>query len=93
MPVWTLAIKDLRLLARDTRAAVILLAMPLVFIFVLGLGIRRILRTKPDDRLRVSVVILDEGLPTRIPRTRSPAGRGHRLCWTTSATPRESASK
>src|SRR5215207_8213799 len=62
MPVWTLAIKDLRLLARDTRAAVILLAMPLVFILVLGLALGESFGQKPDDRLRVSVVVLDEGL-------------------------------
>jgi hypothetical protein len=62
MPVWTLAIKDLRLLARDTRAVVILLAMPLVFILVLGLALGESFGQKPDDRLRVSVVVLDEGL-------------------------------
>jgi hypothetical protein len=35
MSIWTLAKKDLRLLLRDTRAAIILLTMPLVIIVVL----------------------------------------------------------
>src|SRR5438552_15617942 len=64
MPIWTLALKDLRLLLRDTRAVVILLAMPLVFILVLGLALGEGFGQKPDDRLRVSVVNLDSGLPT-----------------------------
>jgi ABC-type Na+ efflux pump permease subunit len=64
MPIWTLALKDLRLLARDTRAVVILLAMPLVFILVLGLALGESFGQKPDDRLRVSVVVLDTGLPS-----------------------------
>src|SRR3982751_1675118 len=69
MPVLTLAIKDLRLLARDTRAAVILLAMPLVFILVLGLALGDTFGQKPDDRLRVSVVVLDEGLASYPPKS------------------------
>jgi len=69
MPVWTLAIKDLRLLARDTRAAVIMLAMPLVFILVLGLALGESFGQHPDDRLRVSVVVLDAGLPAYPPKT------------------------
>jgi ABC-type Na+ efflux pump permease subunit len=63
MPTWTLALKDLRLLLRDTRAAVILLAMPLVFILVLGLALGEGFGQKPDDRLRVSVVDEDRGPP------------------------------
>src|SRR3954452_2833986 len=69
MPIWTLALKDLRLLLRDTRAAVILLAMPLVFILVLGLALGETFGQKPDDRLRVSVVVLDTGLPNYPPKS------------------------
>src|SRR5438874_11892677 len=69
MPIWTLAIKDLRLLIRDTRAAVIMLAMPLVFILVLGMALGESFGQKPDDRLRVSVVVLDEGLPAYPPKS------------------------
>jgi ABC-2 type transport system permease protein len=69
MPVWTLAIKDLRLLVRDTRAAVIMLAMPLVFILVLGLALGETFGQKPDNRLRVYVVVLDEGLPDYPPKS------------------------
>ncbi len=69
MPIWTLAIKDLRLLARDTRAAVIMLAMPLVFILVLGLSLGETFGQKPDNRLRVYVVVLDEGLPDYPPNS------------------------
>src|SRR5436190_1648513 len=63
MPVWTLAFKDLRLLARDRRSVVILLAMPVVVILVLGMALGETFGQKPDDRLRVSVVVEDRGLP------------------------------
>jgi ABC-2 type transport system permease protein len=61
MLIWTLARKDLRLLLRDPRAVVVLLAMPLIFILVLGLSLGETFGQKPDDRLRISVVDLDEG--------------------------------
>ncbi|MCE9563488.1 MAG: ABC transporter permease [Planctomycetes bacterium] len=63
MPVLTLAAKDLRLLLRDARSAVILLVTPLVLILVLGLALGESFGEKPDDRLRISVVNLDRGLP------------------------------
>src|SRR5262249_4381226 len=58
MPIWTLAKKDLRILLRDTRAAIILLTMPLVFIIVLGLALG-----DPDERLHIWIVNEDAGLP------------------------------
>lgn len=61
MAIWTLAKKDLRLLLRDRRALVILLAMPILFILVLGLSLGEGFFEKPDDRLRVTIVDLDEG--------------------------------
>jgi ABC-type transport system involved in multi-copper enzyme maturation permease subunit len=62
-PIWTLARKELRLLLRDPRAAVLLLGMPLLFILLLGLLVGEGFGQKSDDRLRVSLVDLDEGLP------------------------------
>src|SRR5262249_38733231 len=50
-----------RLLLRDPRAAIILLAMPLLFILVLGISLGEGFGQKPDDRLRVSLVDLDDG--------------------------------
>jgi ABC-type Na+ efflux pump permease subunit len=61
MLVWTLARKDLRLLLRDPRAVVVLLAMPLIFILVLGVSLGDTFGQKPDDRLRISIVDLDQG--------------------------------
>ncbi|HZU35960.1 MAG TPA: ABC transporter permease [Gemmataceae bacterium] len=61
MPIWTIAKKDLRLLVRDRRAVIILLVMPLVFIAVLGLSLGEGFAQKPDNRLRISFVNLDEG--------------------------------
>ena len=58
MSIWTLAKKDLRLLLRDTRAAIILLTMPLVFIVVLGMALG-----DPDERLHIFIVDEDTGLP------------------------------
>lgn len=60
-PVWILALKDLRVLLRDRRSAVILLAMPLIFVLVLGLALGEGFGEKPDDRLRVSLVKQDVG--------------------------------
>lgn len=63
MPTLAIAGKDLRLLLRDPRSAVVLLAMPLVLILVLGLALGEGFGAKPDDRIRISVVNLDAGLP------------------------------
>jgi ABC-type Na+ efflux pump permease subunit len=59
MLIWILARKDLRLLLRDPRAIVVLLAMPLIFILVLGMSLGEGFGQKPDDRLRISIVDLD----------------------------------
>jgi ABC-type multidrug transport system permease subunit len=72
MPTLTLALKDLRLLLRDPRSAVILLLMPVVLILVLGLALGEGFGEKPDDRLRVPVVNLDRGLPPKPGRTFPP---------------------
>lgn len=68
MVIWTLAKKELRLLVRDARAVVILLAMPIIFILVLGVSLGEGFGQKPADRLRVSVLVLDEGLPRHFDR-------------------------
>jgi ABC-type Na+ efflux pump permease subunit len=61
MAVWSLAKKELRLLYRDWRAALLLLAMPLLFILVLGLLLGESFGQTPDDHIRVMVVDLDRG--------------------------------
>jgi len=63
MAIWTLAKKDFRLVFRDTRALVILLAMPLIFVLVLGVSVGEGFGRKAADRLRVTVLNLDRGLP------------------------------
>jgi ABC-type Na+ efflux pump permease subunit len=65
MAIGTLAKKELRLLLRDRLAVVILLLMPFVFIFVLGLLLGEGFGQKPDDRLRVSLVDEDWGTSVR----------------------------
>jgi ABC-type Na+ efflux pump permease subunit len=65
MPILTLAAKDLRLLLRDARSAVILLITPLLLILVLGLALGEGFGEKPDERLRISVVNLDQGLSSK----------------------------
>src|SRR5438445_8706743 len=60
-PMWTIAKKEWRLLSRDPRAGIILLAMPFIFILVLGLSLGEGFGQKPDDRMRVSLVDLDRG--------------------------------
>ena len=72
MPTLTIAGKDLRLLLRDPRSAVILLAMPLLLILVLGLSLGDAFGRKPDDRIRIAVVVEDAGLPPDPARTFPP---------------------
>lgn len=64
LPTLTIAAKDLRLLLRDPRSAVILVVMPLVLILVLGVALGEVFGRKPDNTLRVSVVVEDNGLPS-----------------------------
>ena len=45
--IWTLAKKDLRLLLRDRRAVVILLAMPFIFILILVAWVTKIFLHAP----------------------------------------------
>lgn len=78
MVIWILAKKDLRLVVRDARALVILLAMPLIFILVLGVSLGEGFGQKPEDRLRVSVLNLDEGWPRYFDR---PAMLRDGLAW------------
>jgi hypothetical protein len=61
--IWILAAKDIRLLLRDARSAVILLVTPLMLILVLGVALGEGFGEKPDDRLRITVLNLDRGLP------------------------------
>jgi ABC-type Na+ efflux pump permease subunit len=61
MVIWTIARKEFRSLLRDRMAAGLLLAMPLLFILVLGTLLGEGFGQKPDDRLRVSIVDLDQG--------------------------------
>jgi ABC-2 type transport system permease protein len=64
MPFLTIAAKDLRLLLRDPRSAVILVLMPLLLILVLGLALGEAFGRKPDDQLQLTVVDEDRGLST-----------------------------
>lgn len=59
MPIWTLAKKELRLLVRDRLAALLLLGMPLLFVLILGMLLGDSFGQK--ERLRISVVNLDDG--------------------------------
>src|SRR5436190_3741449 len=72
MPIRALVKKEFRLLVRDRLSAGILIGMPLFFILVLGLLLGEGFGQKPDDRLRVSVVDLDEGPEGTIPPEELP---------------------
>ena len=78
MVVWTLARKDFRVLIRDPRALIILIAMPMIFIMVLGVSLGEGFGQKPADRLKVSVLVLDEGVPRHFDR---PAMLREGLGW------------
>jgi ABC-type multidrug transport system permease subunit len=74
MVTWTLANKDFHLLLRDKRSLIILIGMPFIFILVLGLSLGEGFGQKPDDRLRVSVVDLDQGFQDPADALASPYG-------------------
>jgi ABC-type Na+ efflux pump permease subunit len=59
--IWTLAKKEFLLLLRDRLALVLLLVMPLLFILILGLLLGEGFGQPSDDKLRVTIVDLDEG--------------------------------
>ncbi len=65
MVIWTLAKKELRLLARDRLSLLILVGMPLLFILLLGMLLGEGFGQKTEDSLRVSLVDLDTGLQDR----------------------------
>ena len=79
MPIWTLATKEIRVLLRDRLAALILLALPLLFILVLGLLLGEGFGQKSDDRLRISVVDLDDG--SGLVRGRAVVQGGRAATW------------
>jgi ABC-2 type transport system permease protein len=53
--------KEWCLLVRDSRSLMLLILLPLVFILVLGILLGEGFGRKADDRIRVSVVDLDQG--------------------------------
>lgn len=80
MVIWTLAKKEMRLLGRDPRALIILLAMPLIFIVVLGVSLGDNFGQKPAAGLKVTVLDLDEGLTQPVDRPAAVgAGAGFAL--------------
>ncbi|MBI2805913.1 MAG: ABC transporter permease [Planctomycetes bacterium] len=80
MVIWTLAKKDLRLLVRDARAMIILLAMPLIFILVLGVSLGENFGQKSAAGLRITVLNLDAGVPRFFDR---PAMLREGMSWLT----------
>jgi ABC-2 type transport system permease protein len=62
-PILTIAGKDLRLMIRDPRAAIILLLMPILLVFILGITVGGAFDPNKKEQLRISVVNLDAGIP------------------------------
>ncbi len=62
-PILTLAGKDFRLMLRDPRAGVILLLMPVLLVFILGITVGGAFDPNKKEQLRISVLNLDAGLP------------------------------
>lgn len=59
MSFWTIARKDLLLLARDSRALILLVALPLVFITIIGLTTGKLLGWKSENQV-LKIGIVDE---------------------------------
>lgn len=68
-PALQITLKDLRLLARDRRALIVLLALPLIFITIIGMSTGQILNAREGgERVSIGVVNL-----TGLPSTAAPA--------------------
>ncbi len=62
MGAWQITKKDLRLLVRDRRAVVVLVAFPLAFICILGMSTGRLLGWRAENQmLKIAVVDKDGG--------------------------------
>lgn len=61
-----LALKDIRLLIRDVRSAVILFLTPVILILVLGITLGEGFGEKADERVRITILNLDRGLPAGV---------------------------
>jgi ABC-2 type transport system permease protein len=59
MGAWDITCKDLKLLARDRRALVLLILLPLLFIAILGMSTGQFL-TKNDQPRKYRVAVVDE---------------------------------
>jgi len=59
MGAWIIAIKDLRLIVKDRGAAFTLLALPVVFIAILGVSTGRLLTTRDELKL-LKIGLVDE---------------------------------
>ena len=76
MAILTLAAKDIRLLLRDPRSAVILVITPLLLIFVLYFALGEGFGETTDEKLRISIVNLDTQLPDKREFSRQAVVRG-----------------
>lgn len=63
-----IAIKDLRLLARDKRAAVVLLALPLIFIAIIGLSTGQLMSAREGGE-NITIAVIDRTDPESRART------------------------
>lgn len=59
MNAWYITLKDLLLLVRDRRAAVTLLLLPLIFIFIIGVSTGQLLSGGEDDRVIELAVVTE----------------------------------
>ena len=59
MSAWHITLKDLRLLAHDKRALVLLLILPLMFISIVGMSTGQFL-TRDDDAEQFKIVVVDQ---------------------------------
>lgn len=57
---WDITWKDLRLLARDRRALIMLLVLPLMFIAILGMSTGQFLTTEKEPR-QLKIAVVDQG--------------------------------
>ena len=60
MSAWYITLKDFQLLAKDKRALVLLLILPLMFISIVGMSTGQFL-TRDDNAERFKIVVVDEG--------------------------------
>lgn len=61
IPLWTIIVKEIRLLARDPGSLLLLFILPAIFIFILSIALQGVFSTESIEKMDIIIVNDDEG--------------------------------